>query len=229
VSVRAVTFDVTGTMMWPRDLGGDYARVLARHGIEVEPEHLTRLVPEVWREFACAADPARDRFAAHPGGARGFWRQVLIRVCALAGVAEPSRFASAELFEHFAHPGAWEVDAALPALLDELAERGLALGVISNWDDRLPVLLERLDLAECFDAVVFSQSVGVEKPHPAIFAAALEGLGRRGDETVHVGDRLVEDVEGARAAGLRALHLRRTGGGDLGSLLELPLRLDELD
>ena len=72
-----------------------YTKLLrARHGIAIDRERLERLLPEVWREFGCASDPGRDRFRAHPGGSAGFWRDVLDRVAALAGIEpRPSRFA----------------------------------------------------------------------------------------------------------------------------------------
>ena len=226
--LRAVTFDVTGTLVVPRDLGGEYARVLARHGVAIAPERLAGLVPEVWRELACAAEPSRDRFAAHPGGAPGFWRQALERVCARADAPAPSRFAAAELYERFAQPGAWRPLADLPELLDALAARGIATGVVANWDERLPRLLARFGLAGRLRAIVTSQEIGVEKPHPAIFAAALARLGTRAAETLHVGDRQLEDVEGAEAAGLSALRVDPAGGGDLVSVAELPARLEAL-
>jgi len=183
----------------------------------------------------CAADgsaageaPARDRFAAHPGGARGFWRDVVDRVTDLAGVERVSPFAVAELFEHFARAEAWRVYPEVPAALDRLAARGLALAVVSNWDERLPRLLAALGFAERFAAIVVSAEVGVEKPHRRIFEIAAERLGVAPDRIVHVGDRRLEDVEGAEAAGLRALWLDRGGGGDLADLAALPERIAAL-
>lgn len=226
--LRAVTFDATGTLFAPRDLGTTYARVLARHGVEIAPASVRALVPEVWREFACAADPAHDRFARHPQGARGFWRDVVARVCARAGAPPPPPFAVAELFEAFARADAWRLFDEVPDVLAALAARNLKLAVVSNWDERLPRLVERLGLTPRFAAIVYSQQVGVEKPHPAIFAAALERLRVSPSEALHVGDRRLEDVEGATAAGLHALLVARAGGGDLDSLAELPGRLDAI-
>ena len=226
--IRAITFDATGTLFTPRDVGATYAQVLSRHGVEIEPAEATRLLPEVWREFACAARPERDRFASHPEGAKGFWSDVVRRVCLRAGSAPPPPIVLAELFETFARAEAWRLYPEVITTLDALAARGLRLGVISNWDERLPRLISALGLEAHFAALVVSQSVGVEKPHPAIFRAALERLGVSAAETVHVGDRRLEDVEGAEAAGFHALWLARSGGGDLDSLAELPARLDAL-
>ena len=49
--------------------------------------------------------------------------------------------------------------------------------MISNWDQRLPLLLERLELADFFDTFAISAIVGAEKPHPRIFESALADLG----------------------------------------------------
>lgn len=100
--------------------------------------------------------------------------------------------------------GAFEfrlVDGALPALRT-LRESGLALACVSNWDVSLHELLEPLGVDTLFDAVVVSAEVGRPKPHPAVFAAALERLGVAPERAVHVGDSPA-DREGALAAGLR--------------------------
>ena len=219
---RALSFDFTRTLVHTPDPGGEYARVLARHGVELPAEELARLVPVVWRELACAARPDRDRFTAHPGGARGFWRRFVERVVELAGGPRPSPFAAAELYERFATAAPWVVyDDVRPALAG-LAAAGYRLAVVSNWDERLPRLLAELGLASFFETIVVSAVVGVEKPHPGIFATLVERLALPPAAVVHVGDHALEDVEGARAAGLAALHLARDGGGDLSSLAELP-------
>jgi putative hydrolase of the HAD superfamily len=99
---------------------------------------------------------------------------------------------------------------AAPALR-ELRERGLGLVVVSNWDSSLPDVLERAGLGGLVDAVVSSASAGAVKPDPAIFAAGLEAAGVDAPRALFVGDSLERDVEGARAAGMRALLLDRAG------------------
>ena len=81
--------------------------------------------------------------------------------------------------------------------------------VVSNWDDRLPILLERLELSPYFEAVFYSAAVGAEKPFAPIFEAALMYLGVPTGRVLHVGDRLREDVEGAQALGMQTVHLDR--------------------
>lgn len=237
--VAAVTFDVNGTLLAPRDLGALYREVFRRHGLPVEAgaDEVTRVVRRVWEELACLTDGSTDRFSSHPEGPRGWWRRFAERVAEHLGVPPPSRFAFRELYERFARPDAWTVFPDAPATLDALAERGVARAVASNWDERLPQVLEGVGLATRLEAIVHSSAVGYEKPDPRVFRAALERLGAEPDEALHVGDRLREDVEGAVALGMRGVLLDR--GGELPevpepatavirSLEELPPLLDRL-
>jgi putative hydrolase of the HAD superfamily len=223
--IEAVTFDATRTLFAPLSPGAEYARVLSRHGIVLPESELEAAISEAWAQLACAADPTRDRFAAHPGGPRGFWRRLIERAVELAGGPRPSPFAAAELYERFAGAEPWRVyDDVRPALA-ALGAAGVRLAVVSNFDERLPRLLEQLDLASPFEVVVWSQGVGVEKPHPRIFEVALARLGVAPARALHVGDRAREDVEGAIGAGMAALRIDRSGAGDLAALTELPDRL----
>ncbi len=99
------------------------------------------------------------------------------------------------------------------ATLERLADRGFALGILSNWP--LAVTIDRFADAHGWTrwlrAIVVSQRVGTIKPHPSIFRAAEDALGvaagsRR--RILHVGDDWAADVVGASRAGWRAAYLR---------------------
>jgi putative hydrolase of the HAD superfamily len=111
-------------------------------------------------------------------------------------------------------------DDARPAL-DALRDAGLRLVCVSNWDISLSDVLSECGLADAVDGIVTSASSGHRKPDPVIFSQALEIAGCGAGEAVHVGDTVSEDIEGAGAAGIRALHLDRTGGADISSLAEV--------
>jgi putative hydrolase of the HAD superfamily len=120
-------------------------------------------------------------------------------------------------------------DDALPALA-ELAASGHELLVVSNWDCSLPDWLGPSGLLEHVVAVVTSARAGVAKPHPRIFEQALELAGVDPADAVHVGDSVENDVEGARALGIRAVLVARDGPAPEGvesvrSLAELPALL----
>jgi putative hydrolase of the HAD superfamily len=118
---------------------------------------------------------------------------------------------------------------ALPAL-GELRALGLTLVVASNWDCSLPDWLEPAGITELVDGVVTSAEVGAPKPNPRVFERALAIAGVEPAGALHVGDKVDNDVEGAAAAGVRAVLVQREGEPPPGveaisSLRELPALL----
>jgi len=87
--------------------------------------------------------------------------------------------------------------------------RGVRLMLISNWHAGLRGFCRALGLDTYFDVIVSSFEAGYEKPDPRIFAIACARLGAPPAQVLHIGDSLIDDVEGARAAGLAGLHLER--------------------
>jgi putative hydrolase of the HAD superfamily len=99
---------------------------------------------------------------------------------------------------------------AAPALR-AVRERGLSIVVVSNWDHSLHERLAETGLAPLVDASVASAELGFAKPDPAIFAYALELARSPAAAALHAGDSPAADVEGALAAGLRAVLVARDG------------------
>ncbi len=99
---------------------------------------------------------------------------------------------------------------ARPAL-EEVRARGIAIVAASNWDSSLPDVLECVGLGGLFDGVVSSAVVGLTKPAPRLFRAALTLAGAEPAEALHVGDSIENDVVGARSVGMQAVLLARDG------------------
>ncbi len=119
-------------------------------------------------------------------------------------------------------------DDVLPAF-DLLKQQSLTLGMISNMNRPAAELAQAMGLAPYLDLAVTSGEARFEKPHPAIFRLALERAGSEPSETVHVGDQLTSDVEGARAVNINPVLLDRDGNHPdytacprITTLMELP-------
>jgi putative hydrolase of the HAD superfamily len=211
VAIRAVTLDAGGTLIAVAEpVGATYARVAARHGIVVRSD-------EVERRFrsAFAAAPPLAFAGASPTRLRDHeraWWYTIVREALGRDVAgAPLDATFDELFAHYAGASAWRVFPEVAQVLAALRQRGLRLAVVSNFDARLGPLLAALDLAPLVDAVVHSSRAGSAKPDPGIFRDALARLDVAPTDALHVGDEPVEDVSGARSAGMRAALIDRAG------------------
>lgn len=109
---------------------------------------------------------------------------------------------------------AWAVHAAenlwnivpegLGAALDEVRELGVKVAVVSNSEGMLDTLFTNLGIVQHFDLVLDSGVVGVEKPDPRIFRAALDHFDVPAEQALHLGDTFATDIVGARSAGIRS-------------------------
>jgi putative hydrolase of the HAD superfamily len=122
--------------------------------------------------------------------------------------------AEAALLAALAAPGAWAGRLAESIeRLPSLAATGVRIAIVSNSDGSVARRLLQEAICQVgpgpgveVDAVIDSGALGMRKPDPRIWQPALEATGARAEEAIHVGDSLVTDVGGARAAGIRPIH-----------------------
>jgi putative hydrolase of the HAD superfamily len=190
---RAVLLDAGGVLLLPNPWV--VASVLRAAGGEIALDDVRRA------HYACTADmDARgDADWLH-------YNRLLVR---RAGVPERNfDDAVAAVRALYLAPAAslWNVVAdGVAEQVAQLHATGVAVAVVSNADGTVESLLRKSGLA--FDIVIDSAVVGYAKPQPEIFGFALEKLGVAPADAVHVGDTAWADVVGARAAGVRPLHL----------------------
>ncbi len=233
VKIGAVLLDAAGTLIRPGEpVGETYAAVARQYGIELDAAKLAPAFVEVFAEMPALAFEWTS-MGELQRLEQDWWRLLVHRVVSRAGgdIADFDAFFAA-LYVHYAQGHAWECFEEVPAVLDGLRARGCKLAVVSNFDSRLPGILKALDIREQVDAVVYSSAAGSAKPDPVIFAKALGTLDAAPQRTIHVGDSLRADVEGAAAGGLRGLLIDRehprSGRSDrvISGLDELLIRLD---
>ncbi len=206
--IKAVSLDAAGTLFRVRgSVGEAYATVAARHGVRLDATALEKCFRAAFRGMPPLCFPGVDS-AELPQRERAWWKQVVTTAFAGCRFADFEAF-FADLFEHFARPEAWELFPDVRPTLAALRARGLRLALVSNFDGRLERLCASLGIATDFQAIVMSSRVGCAKPDPRIFTLALERLQVSAGAAIHVGDSEVEDVAGARAAGLQAILIRR--------------------
>ena len=205
--VRALFFDVGGTLLHPfPSVGAVYASVANRHGIATTAEAMERAFRQSWAALGRTGLTVSRK---------EWWREVVF-----ASLGQQNEACFEELYRAFARPEAWRVFPDVEATLQAAQARGLQIGIISNWDERLRPLLGAVGLARYFKTMTISCEVGVEKPDAEIFLAALRAAGVTASETVHIGDSYDHDVRGAEAVGMTAILVDR-GAGEATRLRDL--------
>ncbi len=99
-------------------------------------------------------------------------------------------------------------DDVIPTL-ENLAEMGIRVAVLSNWDHSLHKALRGQGIYDRFELVIASLEEGFEKPDPRMFERVTEFFGVKADEVMHVGDNPIDDFEGATQFGMRAVLIDR--------------------
>ncbi|MGA9978488.1 MAG: HAD family hydrolase [Candidatus Sulfotelmatobacter sp.] len=128
-------------------------------------------------------------------------------------------------------------DQILPGTREALDRIGgdHATAVISNSDGKIEQVLRRCGIADCFESITDSGIVGQEKPHPAVFQAALLAMQAQAAESLYVGDVYSIDYVGARNAGMQAILFdvagayRDRGVARVESLAELESWLNKME
>jgi putative hydrolase of the HAD superfamily len=209
---RAVFFDAANTLLHPDPPVGElYARTARKYGVVVQAADVQAQFRRSWETLQPRAVGDPGRYGIGESDGRRWWHMLVAETFRPLGMPQPFDAFFDELYNLFAHPSVWRLYPEVIAVLQELQGRGLIMGVLSNWDTRLGPLLEGMGLMPYFAHVVLSAVVGWEKPHPRIFASALELAGVPAAEVLHVGDNYQQDVVGARQAGIYAVWLRRRG------------------
>jgi putative hydrolase of the HAD superfamily len=225
---RGLLLDAMGTLIGlRRSVGATYAELAAHHGLTVDAAAIDRHFPRIHRQAPPLAFP--DVASPDPASVDldspalqeaeiGWWSARVAEVLAAAGAkgggggvgagSEPPPELGRALFSRFAQADLWRVYDDVPTHLQAWNRRGLRLAVVSNFDSRLPGLLDNLGLGQWLEAVVVSSAAGAAKPDPRPYQQALARLNLSASEVWHVGDS-PEDGVGARAAGIRWVKVQR--------------------
>ncbi len=232
---RAIFFDVGETLIQPRRPYGELlaevgdeldvfvpAEILAGLSIHIEARVLERTQQGLPFTFS-AAESQRFWFETY----HDFLVRYLINT-------DARRLAHAFL-DLLSSPAGYALFDDTVTTLKRLRADGYHLGIISNWEEWLPSLLEHVGITSFFDHVVISGACGLEKPDPRIFLLGVAEGGYRSEEVVYIGDRPAHDVEPARKVGMTPILLDRAdrfphyrARQRIGSLGELPAALESL-
>jgi putative hydrolase of the HAD superfamily len=227
----AVFFDAGETLVHPHPTFPDlFASILAREGHSVSAETIRERIHVVSDRFRAAAE-ANELWTTSPEKSRRFWHEVYEIFLQDVGVSNGDGLID-RVYAEFTDLANYTLFDDVVPVLERLRSAGMTLGIVSNFEEWLERLLERLGVRELFDVRVISGVEGLEKPDPRIFRLAMDRAGVEPARSVYVGDNPAFDVDPALAVGMFPVLIDRRGrypdapGPRIASLDELPAILE---
>ncbi|TMW55428.1 hypothetical protein Poli38472_010310 [Pythium oligandrum] len=226
-SYKYVTLDATGTLMRPREpIGRIYLvywqrltgqKLATNSKNAMEEEISTRFLVAFHRRSLARPNFGRAEAPNLDHTAYTWWRELILDSLPSELVAPLDSDAkdtfTKELYAHYATGEAWHVFDDVRPTLNILRDKRVPMAVVSNFDERLPQILQDLELSSYFETITTSWDEGVMKPDAVIFDRTFRRLGIENDvlftEVLHVGDHAKRDYRGALAIGAQARVIHR--------------------
>jgi len=198
---KAIIFDRYGTLAAPssEDFWNRMPEIIERAGRQVQG--LTE-----WEASPLEHEAQSQNEATY----RAWQAERLLSLFKRCGITEPRRSLLLEEISAIRYQREFDIYPEVPHVLQELRNRGLPMGLCSNWDWDLDRHLHHNQIHGHFDAIVCSASAGFRKPHSRIFEMVIDRMGISPEHMLFVGDSWSDDVEGATAAGFQSVHIART-------------------
>lgn len=199
---KGIFFDLGLTLVYP-STAKDAAKLLREMGFTIK-QH------EVEKAFSLADGYF---FCYHPGVLNQevesffpWYSEVLLKLMGLDICVE--KFVK-RMLQEYPPRRKWLLYEDTVPTLEELRERGLYLGLITNWDTSARKIMEEKDISKYFQTIVVSGEEGVEKPDPLIFQRALDDSGLLPHQLLYVGDNYWDDIKGAKGVGVKGILIQR--------------------
>lgn len=202
--LKAVLFDIDDTLFstteFARRARLNAVRAMLDAGLRVPEDTVVRELEEVLREFGSNYDHHYDKLLMRlPGDARAGVNPALIVTAGVVAYHD-TKFQELRPFPD------------VPPLLRALRSAGLRTGIITHGlTSKQAEKLIRLELVPLLDpeAIFISDQVGISKPNPKLYAAALRKLGLSGPEAMYIGDNLLGDIAPPQTLGIATVWARR--------------------
>ena len=215
MNVKLITFDVTNTLLQIRgSVGEHYAAVANKYYGATKQMFDADKTEKAFVEAYKKVSREKPNFGYSSGiSSENWWHELVHNVFFSLGLRDIGimKSISNQLYTDYCRTEKYELFPEVKEVLKELRKNSnIKLGVISNFDDRLELLLDQLEIRQYFDMVLCSRLLGMAKPDARIFSTALALSGvQQPCEALHIGDNIDLDYHAAQAIGFDALLIRR--------------------
>jgi HAD superfamily hydrolase (TIGR01509 family) len=215
MSYRLLCLDAGFTLLSPRrTLAEALSGVLSDDGHTITDEEMRVAWEEAdrwfWDEYH---RPGNDTWS-DDARIEEYWRRYHGVMLERLGIEAHREMLDRILASQFA-ADAWEPYPDVEPMLADVRQRGVRIGIVSDWGSNLRGIVAELGLDGYFDFVLPSGAVGVAKPNPDFFRLALDAVGAQPADALMVGDSYRADVRGAWSAGMDAVWLDRREGPNI--------------
>ena len=209
---KLLTFDANNTLIRVRNSVGYHYRLVAKEcGVEAKAPNLNRAFKTAYKQQV----KLHPNFGAVSGlTTEEWWNGVVQHTFQDAGVncgEDSLAKVASKLFDYYGTTKAWETFPEVKEMLTFLNRNGIALGVLSNNDERLIGVLKSVDLATHFSFILPSFLAKCEKPNAEFFTMALDRFKIDPKMSAHIGDSVTLDYLPAKAVGMDAYLIDRDG------------------
>jgi putative hydrolase of the HAD superfamily len=208
-SVRGIVFDAVGTILRPAPpFPVIYQAAARRFGVELEQA-------AIFAKFVTAfgASDIYDRdvlqYRDSEQRERDRWHAIVSSVFSdfVSGTELKALFE--ELFSHYGKPASWQLFADVPDCWRALRQRGLRVGIGSNYDSRLESVVAGQSPLNENDGLFISSLVGYRKPAREFYDAIAAAWQLQPEQLLMIGDDQLNDYQGALDAGWHSFFLDR--------------------
>ena len=226
--IRLITFDATNTLFKVcGSVGNMYAKTAYKYGITTSPEKLDNNFRKGFKQF----NTEYPNFGQAVGMSSQEWWNGVVAV-SFNGEIESHilNSISSDLYDNFTKKSHWELFADVIPTLEHFKNKDIKLGVLSNFDERLPVIITELGLEKYFTFILASQNTKWYKPLPQIYQHAAAMVAKVSPtEAVHIGDNVELDFKAAKNAGMDAyLLLRESSDTNTNKLINKDIPEDKI-
>ena len=188
---KVILLDAVGTLFGVKGSVGEvYSQIAHEFGVGVSPETLNQTFIQSFKAAPPPIFPDAEQQDI-PQHEFEWWYKVALNTFEQAGVIQEfSDFSTffSEVYIHFGTAEPWFVYPDVLSSLTKWRQMGIELGVLSNFDSRIYLVLQSLELRDFFESVTISTQAGAAKPDPTIFAIALEKHNCPPEAAWHIGD-----------------------------------------
>jgi len=201
--IKAVLFDLGGTLIRTADIPEIFKRILEMYGVAASLDQISK-VHKVNEDI----DVVKGQIEL----GQEFWVQWNRKLLERIGIDDQDEFLARKIDELWWDYADLDVYPDVAETLSELRRKSVKVGIVTNGLKKdFQRILEELKLIDNFDVVVGIDSCNNGKPSKQIFLHALDKLQVNPEEAIFVGNEVKYDYEGAKKAGLKPLLIKREG------------------